>query len=100
MNYNNNWHVLTVTHGGQVSLLKNLSKDAAIHIARRLTPSYNRPNNIKWHAVRIDDQDMTTIEVFGPEGETVEIFTSQEWRDAQRPTTASADSPPSTQSHE
>lgn len=32
------WHVVTVTHGGTVSILKNLSKDVAEETAKRLDP--------------------------------------------------------------
>jgi hypothetical protein len=79
------WHVLIRTHGGTVSILKNLTEHAARETMQRLTPYWQRPvyrsEVIAMHQVR--DSDVDQLEAFGPEGQTLTVW----------PTASSASSP-------
>lgn len=61
----NNYHILTVTVKGVVSLIKNLSKEDAKAVYDRLIPKPMAPGT--WHYVR--DSDFERVEIIGPENE-------------------------------
>lgn len=61
----NNWHVLTVTRGGTVSLLRNMPLLLAHETAKRLDPWQSR---VSGEIYLCNDGDIERIEVLGPEG--------------------------------
>lgn len=75
------WHILTVTRGGTVSILKNLDAPTARQTYQRLRPdsrptkSINRPvlpesQGISWSGGwgHCGDGDITKVDIIGPEG--------------------------------
>lgn len=82
------WHVMTVSHGGTVSLTKNVTEEVARKMAQRLERGGNPwPQSVKWAAARllepernswsswghgymVSDGDIDRVEVFGPPGAT------------------------------
>ena len=64
-----NWHVLTVSRGGTVSLLRNLTKAAAKEAVNRLTPCYGPGVRMR------RDGDLERVEAFGPDGQCYPDFT-------------------------
>ena len=73
------WHVLIRTRGGQVSLLKGLTEEAAKETVRRLTPPWLRPD-IPYEARARSwpryDGDVIDIEAFGPGGVDLVVWPS------------------------
>jgi len=63
-NPDTNWHVLTVSRGGAVSLITNVSEEIAGQIVRKLTPAFK--TDVFWP----NDSDMIRVEAFGPETKT------------------------------
>jgi hypothetical protein len=63
------WNILTVTRGGTVSLLKNLTEEVARETMQRLTPWYRRPDCPRGrYSWRGRDSDLEKLEAFGPQG--------------------------------
>lgn len=65
----NNWHVITVTHGGTVSILKNLDETTAKKAAERLNPYRGLSQQMNSIGIMISasDSDIKHIYVLGPE---------------------------------
>jgi hypothetical protein len=75
------WHILTVTEGGTVSILKNLNAPTARQAFQRLTPWREHPVEYinvpqdearvtygRGYSYTVGKSDLRTIEVLGPEG--------------------------------
>lgn len=60
------WHVLTQSRGGTVSLIKNVSRETAKEMVDRLTPRY-----VSGAIYPDSDSDLVRVEAFGPAGETI-----------------------------
>lgn len=60
-----NWHILIITEGGTVSLLKNLTKALAQQTIKKLEPAFREGI---W---QVQPSDIKTIHIMGPEGETL-----------------------------
>lgn len=74
------WHILTVSEGGTVSILKNLTEDAAREVMQRLAnfheyPDWKPPegNNYSW-TVFPDAGRIARKECWGPEGQKLDIW--------------------------
>lgn len=68
------WHVLVVTEGGTVTLLKNLTEQVARETIRRLAPIWMRPDcpgNYSWHG---SPANITKLEAFGPKDKTLDVW--------------------------
>lgn len=72
------WHILVVTRGGKVSILKNLDAPTARQAYRSLKPDSrpvefnNWPENGSWQSSGgfrpSSDGDIVRVEILGPEG--------------------------------
>jgi len=71
------WHILTVTRGGKVSMIKNLDAPTARQSYRRLRPDrhpkeyINIPESGSWTRNSIShcsDSDIEKVDIIGPEG--------------------------------
>lgn len=78
-----NWHLLIVTEGGTVSLLRNLTRVLAEKAVRRLTPYHFLPFEIKFpdgvprsFCQYGDPGRISRLEVLGPEGQTLDPWSS------------------------
>jgi hypothetical protein len=63
----NNWHVMTVTHGGTVSLIKNVSHATAHEIKERLLEYQTPPPGMSTWGYSIDSGTIVRVELLGPE---------------------------------
>lgn len=59
------WHVLTKTENGQVSLIRNLPLREAVAVYARLDPSAGRVSNQMY---LVNDGDIRERHILGPEG--------------------------------
>lgn len=71
------WHLMTVTYGGKVSILRNLDAPTARQAYQRLQPdsrpreyiNYPEGNLISWAQVRsVRDEGIDKVHILGPEG--------------------------------
>jgi hypothetical protein len=64
----NNWHVMTVTHGGTVSLIKNVTHATALEVQKRLLAYQEPPTpmSTNW-GYSIDSGTIVRVELLGPE---------------------------------
>lgn len=62
-----NWHVLTKTRNGTVSMIRNLSLAEAVNVSTRLSPSFGMEPG-QTYMRNVQDSDIELNEILGPEG--------------------------------
>jgi hypothetical protein len=73
------WSLVTKAHSGTVSILRGMSKEECRQVMRRLTPRHERPDYISGFGFVVQGSDIVMMEPIGPEGETIEVWTKEEW---------------------